>query len=141
VLGSTIGLVSMTMGLLLLIGGKRLHKAGSERERDVQVAALRALATRHGGVVTPAEAARALGTSTQAADQILTDLVKKGEDVKLEVDDDGRLLYLFGGTIAPTRMRVASTERAPQSRIASDGSGENELDPAERSNQNRMRQR
>lgn len=95
ILGSVIGLGALGFSLALILGGKKLRQVGTKREHDVQVATLRALAGKNRGVVAPDEAARALGSSVQEADALLTELAKQGTDVRLEVDDDGRLTYVF----------------------------------------------
>lgn len=118
VVGSTVGLFSLTVGLLLILGGKHLGKAGVKRERDVRLQAVQAIAARQRGVVTPEDVAPALGMSVAEADALLTELVKQGGDVRLEVDDDGRLLYLFGAAPLPPRVRVAGPAPDAPQRVA-----------------------
>jgi hypothetical protein len=79
--------------------------------------ALHALATRSSGVVTTEDAARAMSTTTEEADRVLTELVKRGDDVRLEVDDDGRLLYLFGPTATVPTTRVRISGATPERRV------------------------
>lgn len=107
VLGGMIAMMTLAVSLLLLMGGGRLRDAGAKKEQDARTRALWQLAQRQRGVVTADEAARAMGVSTADADAVLTDLVKQGGDVRLEVDDDGNLLYLFGPhAVAATHARV-----------------------------------
>lgn len=104
--GGFFAVLGALVGSLLLKGGGKLHDAGVKKERDAKHGALYALAARQGGVVTAELAAHALATSTEEADRRLTELVKEGSDVRLEVDDDGRLLYLFGDVLPPRRVRI-----------------------------------
>jgi hypothetical protein len=104
--GGFFAILGVVVSTLLLKGGGKLHEAGVKKERDAKHGALYALAARHGGVVTAEAAAQALATSVDDADQRLTELVKEGSDVRLEVDDDGRLLYLFGVATPPRRVRI-----------------------------------
>lgn len=98
-------LLSLFFGGGLVFGGKRLHKSGEDAQRRARVEAIRALVAHRGGMVTAAEAALALNVSEQESDALLTELAKDpDQNVSLEVDDDGRIRYLFG--VAETRWRV-----------------------------------
>ena len=105
IVGGVIGVFALTIGLALLISGRKLRDHGVGRERDAAVAAIHALAARQGGVVTPEDVGRALRLPVARADELLTDLAKAGS-VRLEVDDNGQLLYFADRTAS--KMRVAA---------------------------------
>ena len=106
IVGGVIGVFALTIGLALLISGRKLRDVGVGREREVAVEAIYALAARQGGVVTPEDVGRALRLPVPRADELLTDLAKRGERVRLEVDDSGQLLYFVDRPAS--RMRVAA---------------------------------
>lgn len=117
-LGGIVGLMSVAFALILLLGGGKLRDSGAKKEQDARMRALHSLAARSSGVVTTEDAARAMGTTTDEADHVLTELVKRGDDVRLEVDDDGRLLYLFGPTATvPPTTRVRISGPTPERRV------------------------
>lgn len=105
--GGIILFLTLVVGIPLLLGGGALRRAGAARQRKAAEDAAKALATRSGGIVTAADLAAAIGVTEPEADALLTDLAKQGGDVKLEVDDDGRLFYTVGrGGLPPQRLRV-----------------------------------
>lgn len=121
--GIPILLLTLLFGLPLLLGGRRLQRAGAEAERRGLNAALFALASHQGGTVTIEDAARCLEVDPAQAETWLTGLARaRPDDVSLEVDDEGRLFYVFSSALtadpsreryrvdAPTTARVDSTE-------------------------------
>lgn len=97
--------VSWFFGLFLVIGGRRLRKQGDATQRGLRFEAIRALAAHRGGSLTAADAAHALKISDAESDALLTELAKDPDaNVSLEVDDDGRIVFLFG--IPEKRWRV-----------------------------------
>jgi hypothetical protein len=100
-----IAMLSLFFGGGLVFGGKRLHKSGESAQKKARVEAIRALVAHRGGMVTAAEAAQSLNVSEQESDALLTELAKDpDQNVSLEVDDEGRIRYLFG--VAEQRWRV-----------------------------------
>lgn len=86
--------ISVTIGVLLLRGGKSLESTGVAEQRDTHTAAIFSLAEHNQNTVTAAQVAGALGMSTQSADELLTSLAKSNPDhVVLEVDDQGNVYY------------------------------------------------
>lgn len=112
VFGLMIATIAAIASYFILKSGKQLQEKGQRRSLEVNRQALATIAARDQGVVTPASAARALNISEQRAEEILTELVREQSDVRLEVDDDGRLLYLFGGAAPPRRVRIAPSAGA-----------------------------
>jgi hypothetical protein len=120
-----VAVLSLFFGGGLVFGGKRLHKSGESAQRSARVAAIRALVAHRGGIVTAAEAAQALNVSEAESDALLTELAKDpAQNVSLEVDDDGRVRYLFG--VAEQRWRVLEENalRAEESGSAIDSQTE-----------------
>src|SRR5256885_2140612 len=78
--------------------------------------AIMGLARARGGVLTATEVAESLRLSTQDADAFLTELAKRGDGkTSLEVEEDGRLVYLFpdyAPANARTRFAVEPASRA-----------------------------
>lgn len=100
-----IALLSLFFGGGLAFGGRRLQKSGDDARKRARIEAVRALVAHRGGTVTAADAAQALNVSEAECDVLLTDLAKDpDQNVSLEVDDDGRIRYLFG--VAEQRWRV-----------------------------------
>jgi hypothetical protein len=118
IVGASIGLVASLLGIGLILGGRHLGRSGEARARQVRVSALLALAARSPvRGLTSVEAARAIGTTPDEADALLTSLAKAGE-ARLEVDDEGRLLYFLDAAAAvrieapSARIRVESTDES-----------------------------
>ena len=108
-----IAMLSLFAGLALLLTGRRLERRGVDVRRGVQFDALRALAAHNGGAISAERASAALNLTEAECDELLTELAKDPrEDVSLEVDDDGQIIFLFG--IPEKRWRVLE-ETAPQS--------------------------
>jgi hypothetical protein len=100
-----IALLSLFFGGGLAFSGRRLQKSGEDARKRARIEAVRALVAHRGGTVTAADAAQALNLTEAECDVLLTDLAKDPEqNVSLEVDDDGRIRYLFG--VAEQRWRV-----------------------------------
>ena len=96
VIGVPLAIISLLVGLAMLYGSHRLHRAGSEAEREARQQALYALAANRGGLLTPVDAARSLGLSVSDVDAVLSEWAKRDPDhVSLEVDEEGELFYLF----------------------------------------------
>jgi len=95
--GLPILIVSLFIGISLLLGARKLGRIGDKKQRAAQLETVRALAAHRGGAVMAHEVARSLGMPEQEADALLTELAKTpGENVSLDLDDDGRIYYLFG---------------------------------------------
>ncbi len=95
-LGVPLAIASLVVGLALLYGSSRLHRAGTDTERETRQQALYALAVNRGGMLTALDAARALGLSVADVEAVLSEWVKRDTDhISLEVDDEGQLFYLF----------------------------------------------
>ncbi len=92
-----IAILTWAAAISLFLGGRWLGKSGEEKRERVKLETVHALAAHHKGAITAADAARALGCTTEEADAFLTALAKSGrENIGLDVDDDGNLHYLFG---------------------------------------------
>jgi hypothetical protein len=112
ILGGATLFLTLAVAIPLLLGGGALRRAGERRQREAVEHAVRALATRNGGIVTAADVGQAIGLTEAQADAVLTDLAKQGGDVRLEVDDDGQLFYTVGrGGLPPRRVRVGAGPR------------------------------
>jgi len=86
--------ISVTLGALLLRGGRSLESSGISEQRGTQEAAVFALAEQRGGTVTAPLVAQAIGITVQAADELLTSLAKAQPDhVVLEIDEQGGVFY------------------------------------------------
>jgi hypothetical protein len=80
----------------MIYGSGRLHRSGTDAEREARQQALYALAANRGGMLTSLDAARALNLKVADVDAVLGDWVKNDPDhISLEVDDNGELFYLF----------------------------------------------
>jgi hypothetical protein len=123
VVGVPIALLTLILSLTLILGGRKLKESGEDRSRRAREQALFTLASRHRGVITVPDAARALSIPEAEADALLTTLAKNPDGrVVLEVDDSGRLLYMFPQiatsgqrvNVPPPKVRVASPWQEPR---------------------------
>lgn len=128
-------IMSLFAGLALVLTGRRLKRKGANARKTVLFDALRTLAAHNGGAVSAERASRALDLTEAECDELLTELAKDpGENVSLEVDDDGQIQFLFG--IPEKRWRVLeeteaqSAHGAPAHRVESDESGELDREPS-----------
>jgi hypothetical protein len=97
--GVPIGVSSLFFGLLLILTGRGLRRRGNDRQRAVQLEAVRALLANRGGSATAREAAQALELSDEDADALLMELARDPKaDASVEVEDSGQLRYVFGHT-------------------------------------------
>jgi hypothetical protein len=95
-IGAALAVVSLLVSLALLYGSHRLHRAGSDAQREARQQALYALAANRGGLLAPVDAARSLGLTVSDVEAALSDWAKRDPDhVSLEVDEEGELFYLF----------------------------------------------
>ncbi len=129
VVAAPMAALGLVLATLLVRGGSSLRRTGEQAERDAKERAVWALAAHGGGSVTAPEVARALGMSSPDADAFLTAWAERDVDqLRLEVDDRGRLLFQFPSLLppaAPARngRRVEAPARAasaPRSRVAPD---------------------
>jgi len=126
--GSLLLSVAVFVGLAMLLGGRRLHARGIASARDARERAINSLAARRGGTITAAEVGSALGIGEQVADELLTGMVRRADGaVLLEIDPDGRLIYLFPSL----RPRVADATAPPRIASAPNDEAEIEEDEAE----------
>jgi hypothetical protein len=94
--GIPLAIITLVVGLALLYAGRKLHRAGSDTERETREQALFALATNRGGLLTAVDGARALNLSVADVEAVLSDLAKRDpEHVSLEIDEEGALFYAF----------------------------------------------
>jgi hypothetical protein len=105
-----IALLSIALGLFGVLGGKKLFRAGEIQLQAVQREAVHALAKHQNGVVKAEDAARALNVDVPSAEVILSALAKEpAENVSVDVDDEGRVIYLFGSAEA-IRWRIRAEQ-------------------------------
>jgi hypothetical protein len=133
-----IGLLTAVLATVLRVSGKKLQKAGDEKQRETRRQAIFALARNRRGTVTAEDAARALGVQPAEADAFLTDMAKTmSEEVTVELDDNGGVYYAFPGLLPVTRQRVEE----PRVRVegAPDTAGSEELEYEEPARQRRKR--
>ncbi|HET9958552.1 MAG TPA: hypothetical protein VFQ61_28855 [Polyangiaceae bacterium] len=108
-----ITIASLFFGMLLLFGGHKLRKSGAQKSHAVRLDAARNLLA-HRGSLDAREAAQAIGISAEEADALLTELAKDaGQDVSLEVADDGQLRYIRGSA-QEARFRVLEQQFGTQ---------------------------
>jgi hypothetical protein len=94
--GVPVMVLSLLVGLALLYGSSRLHRSGTETERETRQQALYALAANRGGMLTALDAARALNLSVADVEAVLSDWAKNDSDhISMEVDENGEVFYLF----------------------------------------------
>lgn len=103
-------LLSLALGVLGIVGGRKLTRAGGARLARAQLQTIRGIARHKKGVVEVGEVARALGIGHEEADAMLTQLAKNpDENVSIDIDDAGNILYLFGSADA-IRWRIRAEE-------------------------------
>jgi hypothetical protein len=94
--GIPVAVFSLMVGLGLIHAGRRLHRFGTDAEREARERALYALAANRGGLLTALDGARALNLSVADVETVLNEWTKRDpEHVSLEIDEDGALFYLF----------------------------------------------
>ncbi|KYF66386.1 hypothetical protein [Sorangium cellulosum] len=97
-IGLPIGFVALTVGLLLLIGGRKLSRSGVKASRDAQVQAIFSLAAHRRRPLTAHEVGVVLDLPAPEADALLTELAKQRPDeVGVELGERGDILYTFPG--------------------------------------------
>ncbi|KYF72140.1 hypothetical protein BE11_15435 [Sorangium cellulosum] len=97
-IGLPIGFVALTVGLLLLIGGRKLSRSGVKASRDAQVQAIFSLASHRRRPLTAQEVGVVLDLPAPEADALLTELAKERPDeVGVEIGERGDILYTFPG--------------------------------------------
>ncbi|MBO6937809.1 MAG: hypothetical protein JJ863_22770 [Deltaproteobacteria bacterium] len=113
--GGTISFVTLLLGSLLFFGGRTLGKVGERAATEAQVRAIRGLARQRKGVLTASEVARHLDITSQRADALMTELAQRPEeDVGVDVDDHGNVLFLFDNPEARRwRVRVEASGLDP----------------------------
>lgn len=111
-------IVSLAVGIFLLVSGRRLGQYGEQKEKSTQLEAIRSMAAHRGGVITAREVAETLSLPVAQADFMLTELAKDPDgNVSLDLDDDGRIYYLFGlnqEDLAEARWRIQTPELDPR---------------------------
>ncbi|MGE0786873.1 MAG: hypothetical protein AB7S26_14470 [Sandaracinaceae bacterium] len=96
-----VGAIGVGSGAFALRAGARSMERARDRVRASQQASLRDAARETAGRISAARAAEVLGVSVEDADRALTEMIGDGSAVDVEVDDDGRITYVFAG-LAPT---------------------------------------
>jgi hypothetical protein len=113
VVGGSIAAVTALVAYLLLRGGKQLQKSGDDEERHTKNQAIFALANTRGGLLRAWDVAQALQVTAEEGDDLLTRLAKQSPDeVSVEVDDEGTVLYKFAGASAGWRAAPAIAPNA-----------------------------
>ncbi len=109
--GGTIGFVTLLLGAFLFFGGRKLGQIGDASATEAQIKAIRGLARQRRGVLTAGDVARHLDLPRQRADALLTDLARHpDQDVGVEIDDHGEVLFLFDNPEARRwRIRVEAS--------------------------------
>ncbi|WP_437614137.1 hypothetical protein WMF20_14555 [Sorangium sp. So ce834] len=125
-IGLPIGFIALTLGLLLLISGRKLSRSGVKASRDAQVQAIFSLASHRRRPLTAQEVGVALDLPAPEADALLTELAKERPDeVGVEIGERGEILYTFPGVAG------AAGVRFPQPSLRIDP-GHGAADPAAR---------
>jgi hypothetical protein len=92
------GAASLLLGLLLLLGGRRLRKRGEERQRSVQLSAVKSLVQHRRGPISAHEVAGQLELPEAQVDSLLTTLAREqATSVLIDVDEAGHVVYDFDG--------------------------------------------
>lgn len=95
-IGIPIEFLTIMMGAALFFGGRMLGKAGDAALSDARITAIRGLARHKKGVLRAIDVAKSLHVKPEQADAMLTELAKKPEeDVGIDINDEGEVLYLF----------------------------------------------
>jgi hypothetical protein len=90
--------VSLLVGLLLMLGGRRLRKSGTARQQEVQLDAVRAIVQHRRGPISAIDVASALQLPEAEVDTLLTRLAREqATEVTLDVDSRGQIVYDFQG--------------------------------------------
>ncbi len=128
VVGGPIALISSLVAYALLRSGKELKKAGDDVEQATKNQAIFSLANTRNGILKAWDVAQALQVTPKEADEILTKLAKEHPDhVKVDIDDQGNILYRFPAThwgglpqMAPNAVppHVRLDVPPPQTRVA-----------------------
>jgi hypothetical protein len=130
-------IVSLAFGITALVGGRQLGKYGAQKLEVARSDTVRALANHHGGALTAAQVASALDVTELHADAMLTAMAKDPDgDVTLDLDDQGRIHYLFGvggQALREARWRVATPKPAANgsAQASDDGPTAEEIAEAE----------
>lgn len=104
---------SLLFGLLLLLGGRRLRKHGTERQEQVQLEAVRSMVQHRRGPISAFEVASSLQLPEKQVDAILTQLAReKATAVTLDIDQNGHVVYDFEGE--ERRWRVLEEQAAAE---------------------------
>lgn len=91
-----VAVLTLSLGGLLLFGGKRLDESGRNAKQTTREHALTSLASTTGGWVSARRAAHSLQISADEADALLTAMAKRRpDDVTVELDDRGEIKYRF----------------------------------------------
>jgi hypothetical protein len=100
---------SLLVGLLLMLGGRRLRKSGTARQQEVQLDAVRAVVQHRRGPISAVDVAGALQLPEAEVDALLTRLAREqATAVTLDVDSRGQIVYDFEGE--ERRWRVLEEE-------------------------------
>lgn len=134
ILGGAVALATLAVAMPLLYGGRALQKMGTQARREALERAVIGIATQRGGTITAFDLAHALRVPLDEADAFLTDLAKRpDEPVRVDIDDDGRVLYRVVGAGRPkptSRYRVAedgrTVEQAEEEELAAEEEAERE---------------
>lgn len=121
-------IVSLAVGITAVLGGRRLGMVGQQKLDKARLDTIHALANHHGGAITAAMAARALEIEEPEADGILTIMAKdpKG-DVTLDLDDEGKVHYLFG--VGGHALREAKWRMVSEQAKAAEAAGARVAEP------------
>ncbi|MBX3229451.1 MAG: hypothetical protein KIT84_17465 [Labilithrix sp.] len=126
-INAPIVLVVAIAAYALLRGGRALKQSGDDTELATKNQAIFALANTRGGTLRAWDVAQMLQITPKEADDILTKLAKEDSDrVKIDVDDEGNVLYRFvaadwqrraakavAPTMAPNAVSPSTRLRAP----------------------------
>lgn len=114
ILTSFFAITSSVVAWALLRGGRELVKSGTDSEVATKNQAIYALASTRGGTLVAWDVAQALDVTVQEADDLLTKLAKEQLDqVKVDVDDEGRVLYRFSAATWANLPRGVRVEVPP----------------------------
>jgi len=125
-----IGIITLAVALTLWLGGRKLRRSGTKKQRRAQLQTVRALAEHQDGSVTAADVARAISVQPKHADEMLTELAQDPDgDVSLDLDDDGTVRYWFGRDMHDERWRLRTADgrfAAAEEQLAKEAAAEQE---------------